>query len=177
MTDVIESGEDFVTNYRANVAKLTAAHAYNPADEHDSCGVGMVVAIDGKPRRQVVDAGIEALKVLYHRGAVDADGKTGDGAGIHLQIPQDFFREHVVRSGHTVAADETLCVGMVFLPKSDLGAQEVCRTIVESEMRPAGYYIFGWRQVPVDIGVIGKKANPPRPEIEQIMVSNRRGLA
>src|SRR5579871_5092728 len=146
-----ESGEAFVAAYRDNIAKLTAAHAYDPAEEHDSCGVGMVVAIDGKPRRQVVEAGIAALKVLFHRGAVDADGKTGDGAGIHIQVPQDFFRDHVTRTGHTVADTEVLCVGMVFLPKSDLGAQETCRTIVESEMLSAGYYIFGWRQVPVDV--------------------------
>jgi len=171
-----ESGEEFVAAYQANVAKLTAAHAYDPADEHDACGVGMVVAIDGKPRREVVQAGIDALKVLFHRGAVDADGKTGDGAGIHVQIPQDFFRDHVNRSGHTVADTETLCVGMVFLPKTDLAAQETCRTIVEGEMLNAGYYIFGWRQVPVDISVIGEKANATRPEIEQIMIANRRGL-
>ena len=172
-----EDGETFVENYRANVAKLTAAHAYDPAQEHDGCGVGMVVAVDGKPRRQIVEAGIEALKVLYHRGAVDADGKTGDGAGIHLEIPQDFFREHVARTGHEVNDQEILCVGMVFLPKSDLGAQETCRTIVESEILTAGYDIYGWRQVPVDISIIGEKANATRPEIEQIMISNRRGLS
>ena len=112
-----ENGETFVENYRKNVAKLTAAHAYDPALEHDACGVGMVVAVDGKPRRRVVEAGIEALKVLYHRGAGDADGKTGDGAGIHLAVPQDFFREHVRRTGHEVDDKEILCVGMVFLPK------------------------------------------------------------
>ena len=173
---ICEDGETFVANYQANVAKLTAAHAYDPAQEHDACGVGMVVAVDGKPRRRVVEAGIEALKVLYHRGAVDADGKTGDGAGIHLEIPQHFFREHVARTGHEVNDHEILCVGMVFLPKSDLGAQEACRTIVESEILNAGYYIYGWRQVPVDISIIGEKANATRPEIEQIMISNRRGL-
>src|SRR6185312_11777342 len=173
----IESGEEFARNYRANVEKLTAAHAYNPADEHDACGVGMVVSIDGKPRRAVVEAGIEALKAIYHRGAVDADGKTGDGAGIHLEIPQDFFREHVTRTGHVVPETEILCVGQVFLPKTDLAAQETCRTIVESEMLSAGYYIYGWRQVPVDISIIGEKANATRPEIEQIMISNRRGLS
>lgn len=171
-----EDGETFVSKYRSNVAKLTAAHAYDPAQEHASCGVGMVVAVDGKPRRKVVEAGIEALKVLYHRGAVDADGKTGDGAGIHLEVPQDFFREHVARTGHEVTDQEILCVGMVFLPKSDLGAQETCRTIVESEILNAGYYIYGWRQVPVDISIIGEKANATRPEIEQIMISNRMGL-
>ena len=175
--DHIESGEQFVANYRANAEKLTAAHAYDPAQEHDACGVGMVVSVTGKPRREVVEAGIDALKVLYHRGAVDADGKTGDGAGIHLEVPQDFFREHVTRTGHVLPEGEILCVGQVFLPKTDLGAQETCRTIVESEILAAGYYIYGWRQVPVDISIIGEKANATRPEIEQIMIANRRGLS
>ena len=165
-----ETAAAFVTNYQANAAKLTAAHAYNPADEVDACGVGMVVSITGEPRRDVVTAGIDALKVLYHRGAVDADGKTGDGAGIHVEIPQDFFIEHVRRTGHDVEEGDTLAVGMVFLPKSDFGAQETCRVIVEREILNAGYAIHGWRQVPVDITVIGEKANATRPEIEQIMI-------
>ena len=64
---------------------------YDPSFEHDSCGVGLIAALDGTPRRDVVEAGIAALKAVWHRGAVDADGKTGDGAGIHVEIPQDFF--------------------------------------------------------------------------------------
>ena len=73
---------------------------YDPADEHASCGVGMIAAIDGKQTRRVVEAGIEALKKIWHRGAVDADGKTGDGAGIHVQIPWEFFKEHIRHTGH-----------------------------------------------------------------------------
>src|SRR5579871_6290335 len=145
------SAQEFVRHYLDGTQRLTEAYGYNPAEGSDSCGVGLVVALDGKRRRDVVVAGIDALKAVWHRGAVDADGKTGDGAGIHIQVPQDFFRDHVTRTGHTVADTEVLCVGMVFLPKSDLGAQETCRTIVESEMLSAGYYIFGWRQVPVDV--------------------------
>ncbi|MDA0722449.1 MAG: hypothetical protein O2994_12330, partial [Proteobacteria bacterium] len=68
---------------------------YRDDDEHASCGVGLVVAIDGTPSRDVVEKGINALKAIWHRGAVDADGKTGDGAGIHLQIPVPFFYDQV----------------------------------------------------------------------------------
>ena len=68
---------------------------YRDDDEHASCGVGLVVAIDGSPSRDVVEKGINALKAIWHRGAVDADGKTGDGAGIHLQIPVPFFYDQV----------------------------------------------------------------------------------
>ena len=77
----------FTEEFRANAAHLAAHGLYDPAEEHDACGVGFVAAIDGKPRREVVLAGIDALKAVWHRGAVDADGKTGDGAGIHVEIP------------------------------------------------------------------------------------------
>ncbi|HLN24910.1 MAG TPA: hypothetical protein VK558_13115, partial [Patescibacteria group bacterium] len=78
MTDLIRTeGERFVAEYQQNAAHLEAHGLYRPDQEVDSCGVGLVAAMDGKPRRSVVVAGIEALKVLFHRGAVDADGKTG----------------------------------------------------------------------------------------------------
>ncbi len=148
---------------------------YDPSEERDACGVGLVAAIDGKPSREVVLRGIEALKAIWHRGAVDADGKTGDGAGIHVEIPQDFFKEHVEATGH-VPSNSRLAVGMVFLPRIDLNAQERCRAIVETEIFKFGYTIYGWRQVPVDISVIGDKADATRPEIEQIMIENSRGV-
>ena len=156
-----------MADWKANAQRLEAAHAYNPADEHESCGVGLVASIDGTLRRDVVEAGIQALQAIWHRGAVDADGKTGDGAGIHLRIPQDFFREHVERAGQAVG-DSLIAVGMVFLPRTDLVAQERCRCIVEEEILSRGYKIFGWRQVPVNVDLIGEKANATRPEIEQM---------
>ncbi|MBP7336732.1 glutamate synthase large subunit [Niveispirillum sp.] len=145
--------------------------AFVDTEQHDACGVGFVAAIDGKPRREVVEKAVEALKALWHRGAVDADGKTGDGAGIHVQLPQAFFREHVVRTGHPEPKG-LIAVGQVFLPRTDLSAQERCRAIVETEVLNWGYTIYGWRQVPIDISIIGEKANATRPEIEQIMVGN-----
>jgi glutamate synthase (NADPH) large chain len=143
---------------------------YRPDLESDACGVGLVAATDGKPQRRVVTAAIDALKAVWHRGAVDADGKTGDGAGILVEIPVDFFHEHVERHGQKPVAG-LLAVGQVFLPRTDLGAQEACRTIVESEIIGFGYKVYGWRQVPVDISVIGDKAMLSRPEIEQIMIA------
>jgi glutamate synthase (NADPH/NADH) large chain len=175
MTDeILNQGEQFVTEYKANVEALAAAHAYDPADEHDACGVGMIAAIDGKPRRSVVEKGIEALKAVWHRGAVDADGKTGDGAGIHVQVPQQFFHDYVKLIGH-IPPDRPLAVGQVFLPRLSLEAQERCRCIVETEILNFGYYIYGWRQVPVNVDIIGEKANATRPEIEQIIIGNAKG--
>ncbi len=148
--------------------RLTRFGMYDPADERDACGVGFVAAIDGSPRRDVVEKAIAALKAVWHRGAVDADGKTGDGAGIHLQIPQDFFRAHIERTAHIPASGQ-LGIGMIFLPRTDFAAQETCRTIIETEILKFDLRIYGWRQVPVDTSIMGEKANATRPEIEQIM--------
>jgi len=151
-------------------ARLAAEGMYRPEFESDACGVGLVAATDGQPSRRVVQSAIDALKAVWHRGAVDADGKTGDGAGLHVDLPHKFFDEAIQASGHKVA-DNQLAVGMIFLPRTDLGAQESCRTIVESVIIEAGYSIYGWRQVPVDVSVIGRKAQETRPEIEQIMIA------
>jgi len=165
---------DYVKQYEANRQKLIDGHAYNPEDEKDACGVGLVVSLDGKPKREIVAMGIAALKNVWHRGAVDADGKTGDGAGIRLDVPQDFFREHVSRTGHN-PTDDRICVGQIFLPRTDFAAQEAGRTIVEREVLRSGFYIYGWRQPPVDVSVIGQKAKDTRPAIEQIMFRDARG--
>ncbi|MCC6477783.1 glutamate synthase large subunit [Sphingorhabdus sp.] len=151
-------------------ARLAREGMYHPDTERDACGVGLIAATDGKPSRRVVAAGIEALKAVWHRGAVDADGKTGDGAGLHVDLPVRFFDDAITAAGHKPQPNR-LAVGMVFLPRTDLGAQEACRTIVEAEIIEAGYTIYGWRQVPVDVSVIGQKAQATRPEIEQIMIA------
>lgn len=158
-------------------AYMEAHGMYSEADEHSSCGVGLVVSIDGKKSRLVVENGIKALKAIWHRGAVDADGKTGDGAGIHVQIPVPFFYAQIERTGHEPRKDELVAVGQVFLPRLDFGGQETCRTIVETEVLRAGYYIYGWRHVPVDVSCLGDKANATRPEIEQILISNSKGVS
>ena len=168
--------ESYESQYEAARDRLAKTGMYLTEEEHGSCGVGLVVSIDGTPRRDVVEHGITALQAVWHRGAVDADGKTGDGAGIHVEIPVEFFKDQIRRTGHEPEPNELVAVGQVFLPRNDFGAQETCRTIVETEILRMGYYIYGWRQVPVDISVLGEKANATRPEIEQILVVNRKGV-
>ena len=170
-----DSGKKANDAWLANARLLAERGLYDPRDEHDNCGVGLVAATDGVPRREVVEAGIEALKAIWHRGAVDADGKTGDGAGIHVEIPQDFFKEHIARTGHAVGSGP-IAVGMIFLPRTDLAGQERCRSILETEILKFGYNIYGWRQVPINVDVIGEKANASRPEIEQIMIAGNPGI-
>lgn len=164
----------YVEDYQKAAKFLAENGMYDPNMERDNCGVGLVAAIDGKPNREVLRHAFQATRALDHRGAVDADGKTGDGAGIHVQIPQEFFKRHIRRTGHD-PEESSLAVGQVFLPKTDFNAQERCRCIVETEVLKYGYRIYGWRQVPVNIEVIGEKANATRPEIEQIMIANTLG--
>ena len=119
--------------YKKNLNRLKQSLVYNETMEHDACGVGLVASTEGVKSRKVVEYGIQALKAVWHRGAIDADGKTGDGAGIHIEIPKDFFIEKIEITGHR-HDDSDLCVGMIFLPRNDYSAQEKCRTILESEL-------------------------------------------
>ncbi len=173
MNELREPAERALARFEANRRRLAAAGIEDALVERDACGVGFVAAIDGQPRREVVEKAIQALKAVWHRGAVAADGKTGDGAGIHIQIPQDFFKEQI-KGAHDI--EHTIGVGMVFLPRTSLDQQERCREITESEIIRFGYTVRGWRQVPVDTSVIGEKAAATRPEIEQIIIGNPRGV-
>ncbi len=157
-----------MNNYEKNLKLLTENHVYSKEMEHDSCGVGVIASTEGKKSREVVEYGIEALKAVWHRGAVDADGKTGDGAGIHVEIPKDFFIEKIEVTGHDYDNSE-ICVGMIFLPRNDYSAQESCKTIIESELTKNNFSIYGWRQVPVNPKILGEKAFQTMPEIIQVL--------
>ena len=154
--------------YLKNKRLLKENNVYSDDMEHDACGVGVIASTEGKKSRQVVEYGIEALKAVWHRGAVDADGKTGDGAGIHVEIPKDFFIEKIEVTGHEYENSE-IGVGMIFLPRNDYGSQEACKTIVESELTKNNFSIYGWRQVPVNPKVLGEKALMTMPEIIQVL--------
>ena len=154
--------------------RLAEAGMWSPDDEHDACGVGLIASMDGEAKRSVVDMAIKALKAVWHRGAVDADGKTGDGAGVRLNVPQPLFRDYVTRTGHE-PSNADICVGQIFLPRTDMAAQDVARAIVEDELLREGFLLYGWRQTPVDASVLGEKANAVRPEIEQILFHDPHG--
>ena len=158
-----------MNNYEKNKKILQDNHVYDPSMEHDACGVGMIAATNGKKSRKIVEYGIEALKAIWHRGAVDADGKSGDGAGIQIEIAPDFFKEKILATGHTLDYSKRICVGMVFLPRTDYAEQEKCREIIESVLLEKNFQIYGWRQVPFNSKVLGETAEQSRPEIAQVM--------
>ncbi|MBO6491714.1 MAG: glutamate synthase large subunit [Pelagibacteraceae bacterium] len=162
--------------YKKNIKKLMKTGSYHPNLEHDACGVGFVASTEGKKSRKIVEFGIQALKAVWHRGAVDADGKTGDGAGIHIEISTDFFKEKIENAGRHHDSG-TICVGMIFLPRNDYSSQEKCKTLIETELLSNNYYVYRWRQVPINTAVLGVKAENNRPEIIQVIFkSNNKNL-
>ena len=131
----------FIEKWNKNKKLLEENHIYKNSDEHSSCGVGLIASLNGQASRTVVEMGVQALKALYHRGAVDADGKTGDGAGIQLSIPKDFFIDKIQLIGQK-PNKFPFAVGMIFLPRTDFSAQEKSRTIIESEIIKDGLKIY-----------------------------------
>jgi glutamate synthase (NADPH/NADH) large chain len=160
-------------NYSEELAKYYSKHGlYDERDEHDACGVGLIAAIDGSPRREVIDKAIYALKSLWHRGAVNSDGKTGDGAGIHLQLPHKFFAHNSLAYQTALQEGASLAVGMIFLPRTEAAAQESAKLIIETELNRRNMKIIGWRQVLIRPEIIGDDANFTRPEIMQVLIKH-----
>ncbi len=142
---------------------------YDPAFEHDACGVGMVASIKGVRSNSILRKALTCVCSLIHRGAMDADAKTGDGAGVLTQIPYKLFRLEVEKMGHTLFQDSDLGVGMMFLP-NDPYTQARCRHITEVVLAEHKLFIFGWRVVPVNTSVLGEKALKTCPNIEQVLI-------
>ena len=139
---------------------------YDPRFEHDACGVGMIARISGTPEHRIVEMALQALSSLAHRGAVAADGKSGDGAGLLTQIPRKLFARELVRLGHSAQAAERLGVGMVFSPPGDRSGFAVLEDALES----VGVQVLGWRAVPIDADALGATARATAPDIHQVLV-------
>ena len=122
---------------------------YDPANEHDACGVGFVAHIKGQKSHSIIEQGLLILKNLDHRGAVGADPLMGDGAGILIQIPDGFFREEMAKQGVTLPRVGDYGIGMVFLPKES-ASRLACQEEIERAVRAEGQVVLGWRDVPVD---------------------------
>jgi len=141
---------------------------YDFANEHDACGVGFVVNVDGSRSHQIVRQAIQVLERLEHRGAAGGDPETGDGAGILMQLPDTFFRSQ--KLGFKLPAEGTYGVGMTFLPKEpELCAR--CEKIVANAVAAEKLTLLGWRDVPVDSSCIGRIARATQPFIRQFFVA------
>jgi len=151
------------------MATIIPSPLYHADQEHDACGVGLIARVSGERSHDVIDKAIAALKALAHRGAIDADAVTGDGAGILTQIPVALFREHLKEAKKPLFRDEDLGVAMIFLPRDDY-AQAHCKKLVEQAAKAEGLAWLGWRTVPTDNSGLGRKALETQPVMVQALI-------
>ena len=144
---------------------------YHPDQEHDACGVGFIANIHGERSYATLDRALQGLKNLAHRGAIDADAVTGDGAGVMTQIPYKLFSSFLEEQGKSLYEETDLGVGMIFLPRNDEYARTHAKQIIESAVEKEGLNFLAWRDVPVDPDCLGKKVELTRPAIVQCLVS------
>ena len=142
---------------------------YDPMIERDACGVGVVANIKGHKSHEIIEQGVQVLLSLAHRGATGADPKTGDGAGMFIQLPHDFLREECSLLGFALPDRGEYGVGMVFLP-SDVQQRQTCEAIIENTVQEEGQHLLGWRDVPVDDSEVGYLARGSQPFIRQVFV-------
>jgi glutamate synthase (NADPH/NADH) large chain len=143
---------------------------YDPWFEHDACGVGFVVNVNGQRSHQIVTEGITILKNLTHRGAVGGDSKTGDGAGMLVQTPHLFFAKECARLLIALPQQGSYGAGMLFLPQ-DTEARKAAAALVEAVVAREGGCVLGWRDVPVQPDVLGETARGIMPHIAQLFVA------
>ncbi len=159
-----------MSSSKNNIFYPPAQGLYDPQNEHDACGVGFVADVHGTRSNRIIRKALGCVCNLQHRGAVDADAKSGDGAGVLTQIPVELFKKELKALGHDLYDDADLGVGMFFLPREDAYRQAHIRKMTETILSEAGLMPLTWRQVPVNTKVLGDKAASTRPEIEQIFV-------
>ena len=142
---------------------------YDPRTEHDACGVGFIVNVNGDRSHSIIRQGIEILVNLTHRGACGCDPETGDGAGVTIQIPHRFFERVCATNGFSLPAEGFYGVGMVFLPVEPQSRFQ-CQGILDRMVQEEGLSVLGWRDTPVDGDAIGRTARASQPYIEQIFI-------
>ena len=142
---------------------------YDPANEHDACGIGLIANINNIKSHAIVADGLKILRNLEHRGAVGADPKAGDGAGVLIQLPHSFFKEEARRLGFELPEPGQYGVGFLFMPREPIYRQDIERFWWETA-REEGLKILGWRDVPVDESVLGYSVKDTEPFHRQVFI-------
>jgi len=154
---------------------LPAQGLYDPAHEHDACGIGFVAHISGQKTHDIIRKGIQVLLNLAHRGACGCDPETGDGAGVLIQIPHKFFARECEKLGFALPQPGSYAVGMTFLPVEKHQRLQ-CEGILERIVHEEGMTLLGWRDTPVYASAIGRVARASQPYIQQIFVRCASGM-
>ncbi|MBI4706658.1 MAG: glutamate synthase large subunit [Candidatus Omnitrophica bacterium] len=158
-----------------NREKLEKSGLYDSRFEHDACGVGFVCSVKGEKTHQIVQQGLEVLRRLSHRGATGADPKTGDGAGILIQMPHEFFVNLTKEIKIRLPEQGCYGTGLVFLPTKEK-ERRFCKGVFSQIVQQEGQEILGWRKVPVNSREIGKTAQETQPAIEQVFISRSKDI-
>ncbi|MFL2602843.1 MAG: glutamate synthase large subunit [Flavobacteriaceae bacterium] len=146
--------------------KMKKQGLYDPIFEHENCGAGFICSLEGKKTNGIIHRALNILTCLEHRGAVSSDGRTGDGAGILIQIPHEFF---VKECDFEIPDPTEYAVGMLFLPQK-VNQSNFCIKIFEDEINKQNLKIIGWRDVPVNSKVVGSIAAKSQPIIKQVFI-------
>lgn len=149
---------------------------YDAQFEHDACGIGFVAHVKGRKSHQIISDALTILENLDHRGACGAEPNTGDGAGIMIQIPHEFFYDECLKAGFSLPETNNYGVGMLFMPK-DIRSREECRELIYRAAEKLGLEILGFRKVDVDTTDIGNMALSVEPEIEQVFIARPYAVA
>ena len=154
----------------------SAQGLYNPANEHDACGIGMICSIRNERSRKIVEDGLKILCNLEHRGAVGADPKAGDGAGILIQLPHEFFAAEVEKLGFDLPNPNHYGVAQLMLPR-DAAHHATVEAAYEMAAKQEGLSILGWRDVPVESSILGESVKPTEPSHRQAFIARGPGIA
>lgn len=148
---------------------------YRPEFEHDACGIGCIAHIDGRSDHQLIQQALDMLERMEHRGGTGSDPESGDGAGILIQKPHEFFVEECESIGIELPVKGEYGVGVLFWPVIK-DVREACRSIFEAHAEQLGFTVLGYRQVPIDRNVPGSEAKKVEPVIEQVFLTHKNGL-
>ncbi len=155
---------------------LVPGSLHRLSQEHDNCGMGAIAHLKGERSYKILDHALTSVCCMTHRGAVDADMKTGDGSGVLTQIPYPLFRKAAAKLGHTLENDADLGVGVFFLPRGNAEIAERVKALAVEITGRRGIKLIGWREVPVNVDALGKIAQASRPDIEHLLLLKPEGM-
>jgi glutamate synthase (NADPH/NADH) large chain/glutamate synthase (ferredoxin) len=153
-----------------------AGSLHQLSQEHDNCGMGAIAHLHGKRSHQILDYALTSVCCMTHRGAVDADMKTGDGSGVLTQIPFPLFIKAAEKLGHPIANESDLAVAVFFFPNGKAAVMERIKALAAEITDKRGIARIGWREVPVDLEALGKVAQVSRPQIEHLLLIRPAGM-
>ena len=158
------------TPYHPDFTPDSSKTLHSFSNEKDNCGMGAVAHLGGVKSYEIIERAIDSVCNMTHRGAIDADGKTGDGSGILTQIPRPLFSRELGKLGLTIGDINDLAVGVFFLPREDAAAAKSVQEAAVSYATKRGIKVLGWREVPVNPDELGKLAVLSQPNIQHLLL-------